>query len=82
MLEGAEAGFDNPAFDPLAARAIEILITHNEAVSYDDLACALGVSEARVCEIAAKLRALGYAELDEQTSMLTATPEASSRIGL
>jgi hypothetical protein len=35
----------------LAERALEVLVTHNEAVSCDDLACALGVSAAHAWEI-------------------------------
>ena len=67
-----------PEFGRLAARAVEILVTHNEPVGMDDLACALGVSEDRVRSIAAKLGSLGYATVDDATEMITATPTAAS----
>ena len=58
---------------PLAERALEVLVTHNEAVSRDDLACALGVSPERAWEIAGRLRTLGRAVLDESAATVTAT---------
>ena len=74
----SSGGPDDPTPAPLAERAIEVLLTHNEAVSRDDLACALGVSDERVWEIALKLQSLGYAVLDEQNAMITATPQANN----
>ena len=62
----------SPALDPLVERALEVLITHNEAVSRDDLACALGVSADRAWEIATKLQSLGHADLDEEAATATA----------
>src|SRR5439155_10856318 len=53
------------ALEALAERALEVLVTHNEAVSCDDLACALGVSSAHAWEIANTLRSRGYAIVDE-----------------
>jgi DNA-binding IclR family transcriptional regulator len=58
--------------DALAERALEVLVTHNEAVSSDDLACALGVSEGHAWEIANTLLARGYATVDEGTRTATA----------
>jgi biotin operon repressor len=72
----------DPTFGLLAARAIEVLVTHNEAVSREDLACALGVSATRVWDIAIKLRNLGYAEIDDRAATVTATPRASDAIDL
>jgi hypothetical protein len=57
-----------PALEPLAERALEVLITHNEAVSQEDLACALGVSADQAWEIATKLWSLGHADLDEEAA--------------
>ena len=62
----------DPALEPLAERALEVLITHNEAVSREDLACALGVSADRAWEIASKLQTLGHADLDEKDATATA----------
>jgi hypothetical protein len=62
----------SPALDPLAERALEVLITHNEAVLRDDLACALGVSVDQAWEIATKLQSLGHAELDVEAATATA----------
>jgi hypothetical protein len=61
-----------PALEPLAERALEVLITHNEAVSRDDLACALRVSTDQAWEIATKLQSLGHAELNEEAATATA----------
>jgi Mn-dependent DtxR family transcriptional regulator len=72
----------DPTFGLLAARAIEVLVTHNEAVSREDLACALGVSTARVWDIAIKLRDIGYVEMDDRADTVTATPRASDAIDL
>jgi GNAT superfamily N-acetyltransferase len=55
----------NLALEALAERALEVLGTHNEAVSCDDLACALGVSSAHAREIANTLQSRGYAIVDE-----------------
>jgi len=62
----------SPPLEPLAERALEVLITHNEAVLRDDLACALGVSADQAWEIAAKLQSLGHADLDEEAATATA----------
>jgi hypothetical protein len=61
-----------PALEPLAERALEVLITHNEPVSRGDLACALGVSVDQAWEIATKLQSLGHAVLDEESATATA----------
>src|ERR1700694_2999980 len=66
MTERRELGPIEPMFGLLAARAIEVLVTHNEAVNCDDLACALGVTDAEAWTVATRLRALGYATLDER----------------
>jgi DNA-binding IclR family transcriptional regulator len=64
-------------FGLLAARAIEVLVTHNEPVTCNDLACALGVTDARVWSIATRLRTLGYATLDERQATVEATALAT-----
>lgn len=61
------------ALEGLAERALEVLVTHNEAVSCDDLACALGVSKANAWEIASTLQSHGYATVDEGARTATAT---------
>jgi hypothetical protein len=61
------------AIESLAERALEVLVTHNEAVTCDDLACALGVSEADAWEIASTLQLRGYATVNEATRTATAT---------
>ncbi len=67
------------AIDPLAERALEVLVTHNEAVSREDLACALGVSGARAWEIARSLQSLGQAALDEDRATVTAIEPLAPR---
>ena len=46
VTERGELGPIDPLFGLLATRTIEVLVTHNEPVSCDDLACALGVADA------------------------------------
>ncbi len=60
------------ADEGLAERALEVLLTHNEPVSFDDLACALGVSAAHAREIADTLQAHGQATLNEDARMVAA----------
>ena len=55
------------ALEALSERALEVLVTHNEAVSCDDLACALGVSSAHAWEIANTLQSRGYASSTNAT---------------
>jgi biotin operon repressor len=78
MSDPSAGGTDDAMLEPLAEQAIEVLVTHNEAVSCDDLACALRVSNAAAWEIAIKLRNIGYAVLDDENAMITATPQANS----
>src|SRR5947208_1228197 len=56
---------EDAALGALAERALEVRVTHNEAVSCDDLACALGVSSAHAWEIANTLQSRGYAIVDQ-----------------
>jgi DNA-binding IclR family transcriptional regulator len=56
---------------------LEILVTHNEPVTRDDLACALGISSAEVWDLAGKLQTVGQVELDEHDQSVAATPAAS-----
>jgi hypothetical protein len=77
MTHRGELGRLDPLFGLLAERAIEVLVTHNEPVTCNDLACALGVTDARVWAIATRLRTLGYATLDERTATIEATALAS-----
>jgi DNA-binding IclR family transcriptional regulator len=62
----------SPALEALAERALEVLVTHNEAVSCGDLACALGVSEADAWQIATTLQSRGHAAVDERAHTATA----------
>lgn len=64
---------NSQALEGLAERALEVLVTHNEAVSCDDLACALGVSRATAWEIASTLESRGYATVNASTRTATAT---------
>jgi biotin operon repressor len=65
-------GRGSQAFEALAERALEVLVTHNEPVSCEDLACALGVSGAHAWEIANSLRLHGHATVDESAHTATA----------
>ncbi len=80
MTEANRSGRGEPAFGVLAARAIEVLVTHNEPVSRDDLACALGVSGAQAWAIATALETLGYAQLNDRQASVEATPQASDPV--
>src|SRR5438445_13824114 len=64
-LAGVTGDRSNLALEALAERALEVLVTHNEAVSCDDLACALGVSSAHAWEIANTLQSRGFAIVDQ-----------------
>ena len=61
-------------------RLIEVLITHNEAVSYPDLGCALGMTPAAVQELAIRLQALGYAVVDHDNETVAATSAADEAL--
>jgi DNA-binding IclR family transcriptional regulator len=77
LTEPREPGPIDPQFGLLAERAIEVLVTHNEPVTCEDLACALGVTDARVWGLASRLRTLGYATLDERNATVEATALAT-----
>jgi DNA-binding IclR family transcriptional regulator len=57
-------------------RLIEILVTHNEPVLYEDLVCALGLTRGGVQELAIRLQTLGYAIVDDDNATVAATPAA------
>jgi DNA-binding IclR family transcriptional regulator len=61
-------------------RLIEILITHNEPVLCEDLACALGMARAEVHELAVGLQTQGYAVVDDATETVEATPAADDAL--
>jgi hypothetical protein len=61
-------------------RLIEVLLTHNEAVLYVDLACALGMTVAGVRQLAIKLQSLGYAIVDDDNGTVEATPAADAAL--
>ena len=61
-------------------RLIEVLVTHNEPVSCEDLACALGMTRAGVRELAGRLQTLGYAVVDGDNETVAATPAADSAL--
>jgi biotin operon repressor len=65
------------------ARLIEILLTHNEPVSCEDLACALGMRRAGVQALAVRLQTQGYAVVDtgNETVAATRAAEAAFRTG-
>ena len=60
------------------ARLIEILLTHNEPVSCEDLACALGMRRSGVQVLASSLQAQGYAVVDTDNDTVAATPAADA----
>jgi DNA-binding IclR family transcriptional regulator len=62
-------------------RLLEVLITHNEPVSYEDLACALGIRPAGVQELVSRLGTQGYAVVDDDNETAAATPEALRAFG-
>jgi biotin operon repressor len=59
-----------------AVRFIEILLTHNEPVSCDDLACALGVRRTDVQALAIRLQTQGYVVVVDENAV-AATPAAN-----
>jgi len=61
-------------------RLIEILLTHNEPVLREDLACALGISHGEVQALAIKLQTLGYAVVDDANGTVAATPAADTAL--
>jgi DNA-binding IclR family transcriptional regulator len=61
-------------------RLIEVLLTHNEPVLCEDLACALGISHAGVQELAIRLQTLGYAVVDDDNDTVAATPAADAAL--
>jgi biotin operon repressor len=62
------------------ARLVEILLTHNEAVSCEDLACALGMQREGVRALALSLQAQGFAVIGNDSDMVTATPAADAAL--
>lgn len=62
------------------ARLIEILITHNESVSFEDLGCALGMRRAEVQALAVRLQMQGYAVVDTDNNTVAATPAAEGSV--
>jgi len=61
-------------------RLIEVLVTHNEPVLCEDLACALGLPRARVGELAIMLETLGYAVIDHANDTVAATSAADTAL--
>jgi NCAIR mutase (PurE)-related protein len=61
-------------------RLIEVLVTHNEPVLRADLACALGVTDAGINELATRLQALGYAVVNHDNNTVAATAEADAAL--
>jgi biotin operon repressor len=60
------------------ARLIEILLTHNEPVSSEDLACALGMRRAAVQALAFRLQSQGYVVIDSDNDTVAATSAADA----
>jgi DNA-binding IclR family transcriptional regulator len=61
-------------------RLIEVLVTHNEPVLCEDLACALGMPRAGVRELAIRLQTLGYAVVDNEHDTVAATSAADTAL--
>jgi len=61
-------------------RLMEVLITHNEPVSCDDLACALGLTPAGVRDLGLGLQRLGYVVVNADRDTVAATPAADSAL--
>jgi DNA-binding IclR family transcriptional regulator len=61
-------------------RLIEVLITHNEPVLCEDLACALGMTRAEVQDLAIRLQTLGYVVVDSNSETVAATPAADAAL--
>ena len=57
-------------------RLIEVLLTHNEPVSCEDLACALGLPRSDVRAVALELQVKGFAVVDVDHDTVEATPNA------
>ena len=62
-------------------RLLEVLVTHNEPVLYEDLVCALGISRAGVQQLAIRLQTLGCAVVDDETDTVAATAAADGVLG-
>ena len=62
------------------ARLVEILLTHNEPVSCEDLACALSMRRADVHALAVRLQTQGYAVVDTDNDTVAATPGADAAL--
>lgn len=62
------------------ARLIEILLTHNEPVSCEDLACALGMRRAEVAALGVRLQMQGYAIVDSDNDTVAPTPNADAAL--
>lgn len=61
-------------------RLIEILLTHNEPVLCEDLACALGMRRAGVQALAIRLQTQGYAVVDTHNDTVAATTAADATL--
>ena len=65
--------------DLVADRFLEVLLTHNEPVSCEDLSCALGLPRVDVRALAIELQAQGFAVLDADNDTVEATSAAAPR---
>jgi DNA-binding IclR family transcriptional regulator len=61
-------------------RLIEILVTHNQPVLSEDLACALGITRGEVHALAIRLQSLGYTAVDDATDTVAATSLADAAL--
>jgi Mn-dependent DtxR family transcriptional regulator len=61
-------------------RLMEILVTHNEPVLCEDLACALGISRGGVQQRAIRLQTLGYVVVDEDNDTVASTSAADTAL--
>ncbi len=61
-------------------RLIEVLLTHNEPVSCEDLACALRLQRADVEALAIGLQVQGLAVIDVDNDTIEATPAADAAL--
>lgn len=79
---------DDRPFDAAAAgcrsaeetRLIEVLLTHNEPVSCEDLACVLRLQRAEVRALAIGLQAQGFAVVDVNNDTIEATPSTDAAL--
>jgi DNA-binding IclR family transcriptional regulator len=61
-------------------RVLEVLLTHNEPVSCEDLACALGLPLSDIRALALGLQVRGFAVVDGDHDTVEATSDADAAL--